>query len=690
MHSAAAQDQATRAPDRIVTRADETGDEKELEDLLHILDKYTELATKSKLNADFVPGMVTVLNGDDLQARGVQFVWEALNLVPGIETSIISGGSIDIVARGVGKTGAGGHIKYQVNGIAMNTAQLGQAWMVPYLPIAQVDRIEVIVGPGSAVHGGYAYAGVVNVITKKGQNKITGSVGSYRSFMGTGIWSFSEPEKDLSLSINLAWANSDGADTGSGEDTAYNLGMADISSAPGPANEVQRERTGMLEFALKDFSVSAYYLEHGFGDHFGFGSFLPPPDNGIKFQFKNYGAQVQQEFNPVSGLEVALSLGYLEHEYATSNMVFAPAGYAGIYTDGMIVQPYYRESRIDGGIDLNWEGFDRHTLILDYSFSKIEVEEIWHETNFIPSTGAPISSMTRFSGSESWMDENIDRFRNSITLQDEIEVGPAVGITAGLRFDYYDDVGSDLSPRLAVVWRATDNHIFKTQYAHAFRPPTFNQMYTKNNPILLGNKDIDSETVDTYELGYIYRSTGHVSRITVFYSDLENLIVSDPVAGTYVNSDESTDIKGVEYSLEQRLGSHLKLDGTLSYVDADTTLDGTTSIIANWLGNIGLLYEYSPDIIFNLQGRYVGDRNREPLDTRDDLNAYFTMDTTGTFNNLWISGLTLRMGVKNIFDADVRDPAVTTFDFSGNVVPTYAQDYPRPGRRWWMSLSYEF
>jgi hypothetical protein len=57
-------------------------DQEEQRKLLEILEKHTELATKTRLNADFVPGMVTVLYGDELEARGISTVGEAMPLYP--------------------------------------------------------------------------------------------------------------------------------------------------------------------------------------------------------------------------------------------------------------------------------------------------------------------------------------------------------------------------------------------------------------------------------------------------------------------------------------------------------------------------------------------------------------------------------------------------------------------------------
>jgi len=77
----------------------------------------------------------------------------------------------------------------------------------------------------------------------------------------------------------------------------------------------------------------------------------------------------------------------------------------------------------------------------------------------------------------------------------------------------------------------------------------------------------------------------------------------------------------------------------------------------------------------------VGKRNRAADDPRDKLAGYDTIDVTGTVENLFLRGLTLRAGGKNVFDTDVRYP-------SG--FPGYPEDYPQPGREWWVQLSYKF
>ncbi len=77
--------------------------------------------------------------------------------------------------------------------------------------------------------------------------------------------------------------------------------------------------------------------------------------------------------------------------------------------------------------------------------------------------------------------------------------------------------------------------------------------------------------------------------------------------------------------------------------------------------------------------RHVGERKRSNTDTRDDMKAYNTVGFTLSRFNLRLKGLTVRLGVKNLFDEEVKAPDTN-----------YIDDLPRPGRTWWTQISYEF
>ena len=340
-----------------------------------------------------------------------------------------------------------------------------------------------------------------------------------------------------------------------------------------------------------------------------------------------------------------------------------------------------------GGVDLTWKGWDRHTVLMNYSFAGTKQEDMWLKANFQAWTTIPIPvpTMERFP-----VPEGKSRAIHSVTLQDEFRMNDQLTFTAGLRYDHYDDVGEEFSPRLAAVYRLTRHHIVKAQYARAFRPPTFVEMYAFDNPFESGNPDLEPETNDTYEIGYIYKAIHTACRVTLFHSVLRDVIVVDK---TLHNNSGEGRLTGVELELERQIGNCLKLDANLSYVhtkDRDSS-EQVGALAAEWLANAGVIYQPLSNLTFALQYRYVGERGREAQDPRNDLDDYHTVDLTGTLCNLWLKGLTLKAGVKNLFDEDVRYPALLDpYDISENPSLTYPEDLPRPGRRYWMGLTYEF
>jgi outer membrane receptor for ferrienterochelin and colicins len=654
-------------------------DEEEFTRLVQFIDKYTNIATKTKLNVDYVPGMVTVLRGEDLRVRGINNVWEAMSLVPGMDIRVNSMGLRDVLVRGIGNTISSGNLKIQLNGISMNSALWGKAYPALDIPVEQIDRIEIIRGPGSAIHGEFASTGVINIITLNKGRQISAGIGRYDSYHGSALYSFSDSTHEMDFSLNVAGFDTNGANITSGPDQLYGMGMGNISNAPGPVNEARDVKNAIMEFSFKRLNFTGYYLNEGQGDYFGFLGSLPPPHSNKAFRFENYGGEIKQELNMTEDLLFEYNLGFFQHQFSSALTFQQPPGFAGIYTNGMAAEPFYQEDRLDSGFDFTYSGWNSHMAKFGVAYANTEIDSAWHETNYIPSTRAPINQIIRFAGSENWIKDGVDRALINMTLQDEFKVNDAVSITGGLRYDHYNDVGAELSPRIAAVWRITQNHILKTQYARAFCPPTFNQLYSKNNPYLVGNPAIDPETIDTLELSYLYRDELTMGRVTYFYSHLDNLISSG--GGTYSNTG-STRISGAELELEYKLIDKFKIDSNISYSHSRNSLTGgSIPEVAEWLGDLGIIFEPNRDMAFNIQYTYVGKRNRAVTDTREKLKGYHTIDATVSLYNCLTPRLTLRVGMKNILNEDVYYAAPLYL---------YINDYPRPGREWWTKISYEF
>lgn len=661
-----------------------------LMDLLQALDQETEIATKTKMNVDFVPGLVTVFYGDDLLSRGVGSVKEALALIPGVELSISSQGQTQVFIRGIGSAFSSGKLKVLLNGVPFN-ATLNVTTTALELPAEQIDRIEVIRGPGSAIYGEFAFSGVVNIITRKTHNQGYARYGSLGTKIAGGVLSKKYDDRDLSMSLSFSGTFKDGDSIKTGPDILDNTPFEGLSNAPGTSNEVEQDTAIIFQSKYGDSKFSAQYVKVSTGDYFGFANALPSYESKIMRELSLFTVNAETHWYLTNDLDINAFVGWHDfklksglHEFYPPNINFG----AGSFPDGVIGSPNYQEMKYRLGAELDYQGWNKHEILAGFEWLYTKQGDTFAERNYDPNA-VPLSPvpLDEYRGNENWLDENLTRQSLGMYIQDQFATSDKLTMTAGLRFDTYDDVGNDLSPRFAVVYRVKDHQTIKAQYSEAFRPPTFVETATQNNPVVSGNPDIESEHIKSYELGYIFNNEINKFRATLFYSDLHDLIMVDPTANTYTNHGE-VHTKGLELEYVRNFGQKFRIDANTAYIrpwneSADTSIADVAQVTAN----VGLLYRIAHDYSITGQYRYVGERERDEVDPRDNLQSYQVLDITFSASNIGGHGLTLRGGIKNLFDADVVYPSPMV-SFAGSLRPSYVDDYPRYGREFWLQADF--
>jgi iron complex outermembrane receptor protein len=294
-----------------------------------------------------------------------------------------------------------------------------------------------------------------------------------------------------------------------------------------------------------------------------------------------------------------------------------------------------------------------------------------------------------YTGDKNWMAEDLSRRMFAVFVQDQYSITNQWMLTAGLRWDDYDDIGNDITPRLAAVYQLSDTQTIKAQYAQSFRPPTFLEQYAKNNIVVSGNPELKSEQLESVDLGYVYNDGLTISRVTVFYYELDDLIAIDTSTRLYENVGY-VHARGVEFELVKQLWRKAKIDGNLSYTHADDASGRQIYGVTEFMGNLGLMYKIMTDLNFNAQYRYIGDRARQVGDDREELQGYGLFDVTFSKASLFVDGVTLRAGVKNLFDEKVVYPAFLVKAPDGNTRAAYMDDYPQIGREFVIQLSWQF
>jgi outer membrane receptor for ferrienterochelin and colicins len=127
----------------------------------------TSIATGTQKPLHLAPAVASVITSDDIQKMGATTLDEALAMVPGVHVSASPLKDLNSLysIRGLG-AGTNSQVLVTINGIPVRDPYTGGRINTYRLPVANISRIEVIRGPGSAMFGSDAFAGVINVVTK--------------------------------------------------------------------------------------------------------------------------------------------------------------------------------------------------------------------------------------------------------------------------------------------------------------------------------------------------------------------------------------------------------------------------------------------------------------------------------------------------------------------------------------------
>lgn len=609
------------------------GDQEEFRELLAVLEEETEIATKTKMNQDYVPGIVTVLHREHLEALGITTVAEALTLVPGIQMARVGSGSPNIKVRGLSSSFNAGNVKVMLNSIGLSRESSGINSSVLLTPVAQVKRIEVIRGPGSIIYGDFALAGVVNIITNNEGGRAYGRTGDDQSKLVGGHYTHQDKEGDFKLGLNVSWAD-------------------DAKSAAPVKTDPDEDRfIGVFNFGYKGFSLTAEGVRRQVEQT----RMDPPPrrkDNRFTITEESWAIEGRQKIQLGQTADLEAHLTYLSNRWEADE---PPADFIG--------------DRVETGLDLKWAPWSNHQLFFAFSYATSDIDEAKTPGPRNPEDPpGPGPNRTAVTG--------VTRRNYSFSLQDQVSLGDRFTFTLGLRFDHYNDVGSLLTPKIAAVYRMGEHHVLKAQYSEGFRAPTFWELYRDGSL----NQGINFEVMGTTEVSYVYRQPNMVGRVTLYYSKINDRIFRE--SDNHFSNASDFNSKGAEVEWEQRIGQKFRWLANLSYTDAwvqgqAEPDERRPDTIANWLGNLAFFLRPFPKYMLTARLLYVGDRH-----TRYGWeDGYELVDFTVSRMDLLTKGLTLRTGVKNVFNDTV----------------IYIQDLPNQirldeyrGRTFWVQLSYDF
>ncbi len=659
-------------------------------------------ATKSEKSITEAPGSVSVIKGDDIDDSPNITLDEAFRYTPSVQ--IIRGEGIGTThnftnIRGVGLSR---NLMY-VDGVSMVESMSGNT-NLSLLPTEGIERVEILRGPSSALYGGRGMGGVINILTR-------------------------EPEKGLKGSFRPSFGNYDYQKYGAsvsygGEKLGVSLDLTDSKTD----NYWSRNR---IIYRKGTYGRGGVTYSYDYDSNF---------DNPDHVGWENWNRDYEERtirprfyYRPSESTRMVLSLGFMENEtgngytdrYRDINgndvekNLEKDKKYAGLvgetrFTDDSTLSyrlTYHEpESRIIGeNMDLTLLLSDRRQLVRSgrswqpifyRSESKqgskdYEVELKWSKPVSSQKVGEHVLTLgTEYMLNDIYwsikevgtgealtnpVDETKDAF--SVYLQDEFFISDKFTLTTGLRGDFYDDFGNEVSPKVSLVYK----HDPKTQYlfsaGYAFNPPPYSQKYgtdwnmTAYN-IRTNNPDLEAEKLWSVEAGVRRRVSDRFDfSVTGYYAEArdliesikENKLIGGEISMTYEYHDnmDRAVMKGVESDLHFDLNENHRFSGGLTVMRAENKktnerLERSPSV----MGYISYTYNrtFNENRLWaTLRGRgqdkfYIGEYS---VEEPKSVSGFFVADLSLGLDIT--KNISLFSEVTNLFDNDYREFTYTRY-----------------------------
>jgi len=546
-----------------------------LESLMEL--KVTSVSKKSQMITD-AAAAIFVITRDDIIRSGVTNIPDALRMVPGIQVARIDSSKWAVTARGQNGRFANKLLVLQDGRSIYTPLFSGVYWEVQDTVMEDIDRIEVIRGPGAALWGSNAVNGVINIITRSAEDTSGGLVsaggGTYESGFGSARYG-----------------------TKLGENTYLRIFAKHF------------ERDNFVDAKGKDTNDSWEMTRGGFR----LDSHLSYRDN-LTLQGDYYEGNQKESYllfrlptpqDPVFGRLVNTDTG-VSGGNILSRWQRSLSG-----TDSLSLQVYYDHS--ERNMIVLPQKYDTIDLDFQHRFSTFASQDIvWglgYRYDHYEVVNTPILS---------FLSPHVNNDLFSAFVHDEITLVPdKLSLILGSRFEHNDITGFEVQPNGRLLWTPTPHHTFWGAISRALRSATRGEQDIQyryrtvppgasenipGSPLplqleIVGSRDFKSEELIAFEIGYRAEPISRLNvDIALYYNIYRHLRIrkpgqpfSEPVSGIPTNNvqpfilsnDMHGDAYGAEISVDWLPVNWWRIQASYAYERLSMHLDGTSRDIVN-------------------------------------------------------------------------------------------------------------
>lgn len=655
-----------------------------LEDLMAT---KVSISTTTRQPLAKAPSVVSVITAEDIKATGAMNVTDILQSIPGIYVRAnLFAFRPQVTFRGASST----HTLLMVDGEPIRDLVWSSGIYWKGLPTSMVDRIEIIRGPGSALFGSDASAGVINIITKAAvgvnRNEAGARAGSFRTGEGWAQYGGNWGGVDVAMTAQLGTTAGHAPRIPSDGQTAMDARTGSrISLAPGNADYGYDTQDVRFSAAIENWRLLAGYTHHGdLAVGLTGAGVLDPNTRGTDSR-----SDLALLYNNEAAADhwgIAGEVRYYELDYSSGNGYYErPAGYVnsrqysgaanGAYPLGWINRNNAAQRGYSAEASGLFTGLKTHAIKIGAGYKLDDLYYVQQLVNFgTGPNGAQLPAggpLVDISGSPYAAPARARRIRYAF-VQDVWTIANDWELTAGARYDHYSDFGGAVDPRVALVWQTADQLVTKLMYGRAFRAPSYLELYTFT-AASLPNPELKPERSDTWDLQFSYSVSRDLKLGIDFYRFAQsNLIAVDPANNYRFANMGDNMAHGVEFEAQWQATPTLRIAANASS-RRETLLYNSVPKQKSYLRAD---WAFMPKWNWDIEADHVGKRRgslTRPVD------AYTVVDSTWryAYSREW----EFAFSVRNLFNADA-------YEYSSSIPAPY--NLPLPKRNAYAEARYRF
>ena len=462
------------------------------------------------------PNAVTIITAEDIRLSGARSIPDVLRRVPGMDVMAMSYADWNVAMRGFNRRIANKLLILVDGRTAFQDFLGGMLWLGQSYDLIDIERIEVVRGPGSAIYGANAYAGIVNIILKRPED-IDGSTvfaGGGNGSVLRAAYQFGKRYGQFGLRASVGW------EQGDKWDFEFDPSREDYTAAvPRSTDDIDRSVA-----VLRADAHAEYNFDDGAGRLYVAG--------GVMTGYAEfYGVSALRNQNN-DGLETSLRIGFDSELFSLqafwnrlrtdTKPQFFRTGLSDlgshVEADLIVVEPVFRPT---------FEFFGEHQLVIGAEYRHKLIE--W---NYID---------------EAHSDPFFAAF-----IQDQWKIDQAFTVLVSYRLDLHPliglieqpDIGIPGSPRLALIYHPAEGQAIRASFGTAFRVATQAENYLSlaaSSPVagvairLTGEDELKPEDIITVDLGYLLQGEIIELELVGYFNRVNNLIVRTPLMPTGID-----------------------------------------------------------------------------------------------------------------------------------------------------------